>query len=634
MSLKTRLQFSIVALVVVVVVSLSALYIHGMINTRVQDSLELARNDAQQVEGVIVDLVTRRTQERELPLETVEETKEFWTAIVEGDVGLRSLLEKLAGTSRAGVVEIMVTSADGRVLAASLPARLGRTVQAQPSFEDFESKNIWSRLNELLARNQDYEVSQALGIPEQQEVVFVVRVVVSTVLLRTQMMPQIYDLAIVSALSLLLSIVLAVGASNLAFRPLARVGEIIDRITRGEVFDASADSSSEVAAVESKLSLLGEQFRGAQADATELRTNIHQLMDRMEDAVLLFGGDDRLLMAGQGAARFLGGGRWEVMGKPLAEIFPPSGDLGTVIHSAIHVQRNVKDHPVVINRGDSVVRVLVSVEVIEAFPNHERAGTLVTLREADPRRQIESELDIATRLAAISRLTSGAAHEIKNPLNSIALHLEVLKAKLDSTAPDAISEIEVISREITRLDRVVKSFLDFTHPIDVKMARVDLSKIAQEVAALVRPDARSQKIEVGVQAELDEAPMQGDRDLLMQAILNVVVNGMEAMKNGGRLEIQLGEGAGDWVFTVKDEGGGIPDHVRDKIYNLYFTTKGKGSGIGLAMTFRVVQLHGGTIDFTSEPGTGTEFRLRFPAAREERVASPPPRSPEPAPKHV
>ncbi len=440
MSLKTRLQLSIVALVVVVVVSLSVLNIHDMIETRFQDSLELAQNNARQVDGYIVDLVTRRTAEHDELLTDVEEIKRFWTEIVEQDVGLTALIEQQAGNSRSAV-EVVVTGGDGRILAASLPSRLGQKMQPLPSFEDFERKSMWARFNELLARNQDYEVSQALGLREHQEVVFTVRVIVSTVLLRTQMMPQIRDLAIVSALSLLLSVLLAVVASNLAFRPLARIGEIIDRITRGEGLEKVDDTSTEVAAVESKLSLLGEQFRGAQADATEMRSNITQLMDRLEEAVLLFGRDERLVMAGRGAARFLTPGRWELMGKKLSEIFPPSSELGTIVHSAVHVKREVKDHPVVIEREGGPVRLLLSVEIVEEFPSHERAGILVTLREADPRRQIASELDVATRLAAISRLTSGAAHEIKNPLNSIALHLEVLKAKLDSSSPAAVSEI-------------------------------------------------------------------------------------------------------------------------------------------------------------------------------------------------
>ena len=90
------------------------------------------------------------------------------------------------------------------------------------------------------------------------------------------------------------------------------------------------------------------------------------------------------------------------------------------------------------------------------------------------------------------------------------------------------------------------------------------------------------------------------------------------MRDGGRLHLAVEQAAGAWTLSIQDEGTGIPPELREKIYNLYFTTKGKGSGIGLAMTFRVVQLHGGTIDFTSKQNEGTVFQLRFPPAKDER----------------
>jgi signal transduction histidine kinase len=214
-------------------------------------------------------------------------------------------------------------------------------------------------------------------------------------------------------------------------------------------------------------------------------------------------------------------------------------------------------------------------------------------------------------------LTRGAAHEIKNPLNSIALHLEILRSTLDGVAPGG-EEIEVITREISRLDRVVKTFLDFQRPVELQMGSVDLIALVNEVAALVRPTAQAQNVRIQEEIPPAEAVIQGDRDLLKQALLNVVTNGVESMKHGGLLAISVREVRSDWFITVRDQGSGIPAELRSKIYKLYFTTKGKGSGIGLAMTFRVVQLHGGTIDFASEPGKGTEFRLRFPAAQEAR----------------
>ncbi|MEZ5394754.1 MAG: ATP-binding protein [Bryobacterales bacterium] len=220
-------------------------------------------------------------------------------------------------------------------------------------------------------------------------------------------------------------------------------------------------------------------------------------------------------------------------------------------------------------------------------------------------------------------MTSGAAHEIKNPLNSIALHVEVLKGKLED-ADMSLDEISVISREITRLDRVVRSFLDFTRPVELEVHPFDLAGLVGELAGLVRPDAQSQNATVVIEAAPQSAPVRGDRDLLKQAVLNVMINGLQAMPDGGSLTLSLTRTGRDWLLSIRDEGTGIPDELREKIFQLYFTTKGKGSGIGLAMTFRVVQLHGGTIDFVSEE-EGAEFRLQIPAleALPEPASAPP-----------
>ncbi len=625
MSLKTRLRISIVALVVIVVTALSVLHIHSVIEARFDDTVERADTVLDRVQGnltkQIKDQTEIRLQQQPTPPAAemnLQDLVGLATEIIEHDATLSTMLEQVMATSQA-IVEIVVTGENNRILASSQLDRQGQKIQQLASLSNFASKSLWVKLNEVLFQSQEYEVARPIAFEGQQEPAFTLHVIMNSVLLRDQVQPQLERLGAVLAVSLLLSILLAVVASNVAFRPLARIGDIIDRIARGE--EAAAlprRQAKEVAAVESKLDLLGKQFRGAQASALELRANIDQLLDRMEDAVLLFGRDNRLMMAGSGAERLLGSGRWVMMGKTLEEIFPGETVLGAVVQSAVHLRREVKDQPIELEReGMAAVRLLVTVELIEDFPRHERLGTLLRLRDADPRRQIESQLDISTRLAAISELTSGAAHEIKNPLNSIALHLEILKSKLDGVVAGG-EEIEVITREISRLDRVVKTFLDFQRPVELQLSSVDLVALVKDVSALVRPTAQAQGVQIQEEIPPTEAVIQGDLDLLKQALLNVVTNGVEAMKDGGLMELSVRQNRGGWGITVKDEGSGIPPDLRDKIYKLYFTTKGKGSGIGLAMTFRVVQLHGGTIDFASEPGKGTEFRLRFPAARESQ----------------
>jgi hypothetical protein len=223
-----------------------------------------------------------------------------------------------------------------------------------------------------------------------------------------------------------------------------------------------------------------------------------------------------------------------------------------------------------------------------------------------------SQLDVATRLANISRLTSGVAHEIKNPLNAILLRLDLLRARLGAPEEELIKEIDVLSREVLRLDRVVKAFLDFSRPLEVNFEELDLAQLAGEVAELITPQARLAKIAVEFTGT-PEAWMRGDADLLKQAVLNLATNAIEAMKGGGVLRITVNRADDKLTLEVADNGPGIPLENRQKIFQLHFTTKKAGSGIGLAMTYRAVQLHNGTISFTSEADSGTSFRLEFPA---------------------
>ncbi len=223
-------------------------------------------------------------------------------------------------------------------------------------------------------------------------------------------------------------------------------------------------------------------------------------------------------------------------------------------------------------------------------------------------------MQTADRLAAISRVSSGVAHEVKNPLNAILLHVEVAKAKLARGDMDVIPQMEIISSEILRLDRVVKTFLDFTRPVELRLETVPLRRLLDEVLELAKPQADASHIRVIVAQDAEGIGVRIDRDLLKQAMLNIVVNAMQAMPEGGELRFESLASEEAAEIRISDTGAGIPPELRDKIFRLYFTTKKEGSGIGLAMTFRIVQLHDGTIDFTSEPGKGTTFSIRLPIA--------------------
>jgi signal transduction histidine kinase len=181
-------------------------------------------------------------------------------------------------------------------------------------------------------------------------------------------------------------------------------------------------------------------------------------------------------------------------------------------------------------------------------------------------------------------------------------------------ATDALEHVQTIAGEIRRLDEVVQGFLKFTRPEDLKLQPVPLKALLDEVIPMVRPEADRTAVDLIV--ECDGAPdVNGDPAMLRQAFLNLALNACQAMPHGGTLRIQC-EGVRDRrvSVTVADTGVGIePEHLQ-RIFDLYYTTKPEGSGIGLSMVYRTVQMHDGEIEVQSTPGAGTTFRILLPQA--------------------
>jgi hypothetical protein len=368
----------------------------------------------------------------------------------------------------------------------------------------------------------------------------------------------------------------------------------------------------------SKVSILSERLRGAQFEVSDLRGNIDRLLQDLEDAVFIFDRELRLVFASGSVEKFLGSERAGFTGKSLADIFPPSTTLGLMIAQAAQTGRPIRNRraPVAMaGQTAATAVVMLSVDLLETLPGGATgSGVLVRLRDPEAQRKLGRELQTADRLAAISRVSSGVAHEVKNPLNAILLHVEVAKAKLAHGDTDVSPQMEIISREILRLDRVVKTFLDFTRPMELNLATIPVQRLVDEIVDLARPQAEALKIRVTVGQAAEGVDVRVDGDLLKQAMLNIAVNAMQAMPDGGELRFESSATADVAEIRISDSGPGIPPQLREKIFTLYFTTKKEGSGIGLAMTFRIVQLHDGTIDFTSEPGKGASFSIRLPIA--------------------
>jgi signal transduction histidine kinase len=207
------------------------------------------------------------------------------------------------------------------------------------------------------------------------------------------------------------------------------------------------------------------------------------------------------------------------------------------------------------------------------------------------------------------------AHEVKNPLNAMRIHLELLRTRLPDAPPAVVENLAVIAQQIQRLDRVVQGFLRFMRPQDLHLARVDLNAVLGDVARLTGPEARQTGVRIALDLAGDLLPVTGDAELLQQACANLVTNAIQAMPHGGTLTLSTRPAPPASVrLRVADQGVGIAPEDLERIFRLYYTTKPAGSGLGLSLVYRIVQLHDGRIDVESAPGGGTTMTVTLPLA--------------------
>ena len=531
-------------------------------------------------------------------------------AAVEADAPYLSSELKQIMSKVTPLVEIAICDERLRIIVDSLQSRIGGTCPQLPEWDREVNRSNWfDKVRLLWHDDHDYEVSKRVESGQTVELVLRPRIIGG------QLQPVLKRHLAVSALAIAGSMFGAFLFFSFALRPLGKLGNMIDLIAKGEYELPEAapqgtpvkDSQDEFNIVASKVSMLGQQLRGAHAEFSDLKTNVERLLEELEDAVLIFARDRRLIAAAGSVEKFLGSPRTALLGHTINEIFPQGTPLGLFLAQAVQTGRTLRNRRVPLESGFA----LLTVEFLESSA---AGGMLVRLRDPEATRQIGRQLQMADRLSAISRLTKGVAHEVKNPLNAILMHVELARMKLAHQDYDLEQQMDIISSEIIRLDRVVKTFLDFTRPVQLNLSDVRLRDFMEEIASLTRPQASASGVEIVQEIKVEDSVITVDVDLLKQAVFNIVVNAIEAMKDGGTLRLEASLKGDDAEIRIADSGPGIPADVKEKIYDLYFTTKKGGSGIGLAMTFRIVQLHDGTIDFESEPGQGTTFALRFPVS--------------------
>jgi PAS domain S-box-containing protein len=392
--------------------------------------------------------------------------------------------------------------------------------------------------------------------------------------------------------------------------PLRDISIQLDRISAGQYdtlpaapksftvfsgFGGFGGGGDELGLVSRKISQVGQQLRGVHEIFSTMRENLNSVMAGLEDGLLLFTRDARAVMVSPAAEKFLGAPAGQFLGRRVTEIFPPGHPLRQALRLEGDALRETQAETELKTAG-GMRRVSVSVQSIQE--NGEQMGALVTLRDLDSLESINTQLQVSERLAALGRITAGVAHEVKNPLNSMRLWLENLKESLPADQdPGAQQAVQVLDKEIDRLDAVVKRFLDFTRPVELKLEATNLAELLRDIMSVSQPQLLKAGIEIEELLANGVPEVWADRDLLKQAVLNLVLNAAEAMPTGGELHVELTRRGEMAEISVSDTGKGIPIENQQKIFQLFFTTRPGGSGIGLATTFRIFQLHNGSIAF-------------------------------------
>lgn len=495
---------------------------------------------------------------------------------------------------------------------------LGRSDQIASSEQDLHKlleSNTASQIASLVWGQANYQLSFPVIVGRRTNgntFTVMIRFGMSAASLRTALADSFIINLVIFFVGVTLSIIAARQSANLLVKPLEELMGQLEKMEKGEVTVQEEGQKSFLAgsSIALRLQLLGKRLAGERTELEATRGRLTQIIGNIEERLLMLNPDRRVMLMSPKADHLLGVPGIDLSGAKLEDKLGPNHPLLELINRVQQSRASVENIMFIDQHGQGPRQVLTSVQYIE--DKNEPVGMLVSLRDFDSFRLFQSQLDYSDKLAALGRITSGVAHEVKNPLNAMVIHLEIMRAKLFQAGADITPQLDILSSEIKRLDRVVQTFLNFTRPVQVNLVPIDLNDLVHQVTRLAAAEAGTHKVELREELSPDFLRVNGDADLLKQTLLNIIINGCQAMPKGGPLEIRTKRSGTYVLITIVDRGLGIPEDVRDKIFKLYYTTKENGNGIGLAQAFRIIQLHNGRIEFESMVDIGTTFRIFLP----------------------
>jgi signal transduction histidine kinase len=593
MSIKSRQVAGVTSLVVVIVAALSAYHLAVLARLSLQETA--ARGD------LLRHAIFQRARE------VVPGAHDPYAALQQ-DGGIRSLLESAFGYS-GNVTYAAIVNRDGIAIAHNFKSMEGQRVPDQEELSGIVDANAAALLRAVYS-DRTFEVRQPLLFGDQA--FGTIKIGISTLLVKAELQKALKHSLQSAFFALLISTLVATLLAQWMLRPIHVIQSGLTRLGRGEL-DVRLDlpEGEEFKDLGSSFDAVSAQLSASRAKALTSPSEFESVVENLEDAVALFSPDRQVIFSNT------------TMRTVLPQISAAAREI---------VDRTIVSHqaqgPISIALPEHDDRMLMTHPIDDAQGRF--VGAMLVARNLGYMTKVQSTLNYSRKLAALGRLMAGVAHEVKNPLNAMTIHLELLRGKvarlpqpavvgsgstsLEPRSSDLERHVEIITKEIARLDQVLNGFLKFARPDELRLQPVQLSNIISDIVTTVTPEAEHAGVTIKHDCPRELPDINADPAMLRQAILNLAINACQAMPNGGTLKIACRTSHGHVEIDVEDTGVGIPPEHLQKIFDLYFTTKEKGSGIGLSMVYRIVQLHDGDVEVQSTPGAGTRFRLVFPQA--------------------
>jgi PAS domain S-box-containing protein len=360
------------------------------------------------------------------------------------------------------------------------------------------------------------------------------------------------------------------------------------------------------------------QIRKLVSDIARENELLEMVMESMSDGVLVTDREDKILMVNKSAERMLPFTTDELIEKSLEETIADE-EIRDFLTENLRGLDRVLDREFTLGNGYSRT---LSLSIMPLVRQGWITGNVIHIEDVTEKRAKEVRLRRAESLAALTTLTAGVAHEIKNPLGSIGIHLELMKKEMNGKQKIATRKVKenllIIKEEVDRLNRIVMDFLFTVRPMNAELSYDDLNRVVQELLEFMSPELR----EAGITLETDftkpSPQILMDERYMKQAVLNLLQNAASAMPEGGELRVQTVQKSNDLLLTITDTGVGIPEENMDKIFEPYFTTKDFGSGLGLTLVYKIIKEHLGDVEINSKVGEGTTITLSFPIPQKEK----------------